>query len=407
MSMQTSPKPFTVTAITRMIKERIEGSLKGVYVEGELSNLTIQSMSGHHYFSLKDSGATIRCTLWKNVAAGLKFAPKDGMKIIAFGDVTVWEKGGSYQINCKFLLPLGVGELELAFRQLYEKLSQEGLFESDRKRLIPQYANAIGVVTSPTGAVIRDIINIARRRNPLVQIILYPAKVQGDGAEESIVSGIQYFNSRDDIDLLIVGRGGGSLEDLWAFNSESVVRAIVASAIPIISAVGHEIDVTLSDYSADLRAPTPSAAAEIAVWSRNEFSRTIRDHVRMQTECLRSQAKRARHRLATMLSRPAWQRPLDFILQRRQTLDAQLRELGHQGNIFVTKSRHRLSVAASSLDALSPLKILARGYSVVLLQPKKTLLKSVKEVYRGATVETIISDGRFTAVVDTITPESK
>jgi exodeoxyribonuclease VII large subunit len=405
--MQTNSKPFTVTAITRMIKERIEGSLKGVYVEGEISNLTIQSMSGHHYFSLKDSGATIRCTLWKNVAAGLKFSPKDGMKIIAFGDVTVWEKGGSYQINCKFLLPLGVGELELAFRQLYEKLSQEGLFEQDRKGPIPQFANTIGVVTSPTGAVIRDIINIARRRNPLVQIVLYPARVQGVGAEESIVTGIQYFNSRDDIDLMIVGRGGGSLEDLWAFNSESVVRAIVASEIPVISAVGHEIDVTLSDYVADYRAPTPSAAAEVAVWSRNEFSRAVRDHIRMQTECLRSQVKRARHWLTTIFSRPAWKRPFDFVLQRRQTLDAHLRELGHQGQIVVTRSRHRLSVVVSSLDALSPLKILSRGYSVALLHPKKSLLKSVKEVYRGATVETIVSDGRFTSVVDAITPESK
>ena len=405
--MQPSPKPFTVTAITRMIKERIEGSLRGVYVEGEISNLTVQSMSGHHYFSLKDAGATIRCTLWKNVAAGLKFAPKDGMKIIAFGDVTVWEKGGSYQINCKFLLPMGVGELELAFRQLYEKLSLEGLFDPDRKRGIPHYANRIGVVTSPTGAVIRDIMNIAKRRNPLVQIVLFPARVQGDGAEESIVSGIQYFNNRDDIDLMIVGRGGGSLEDLWAFNSEAVVRAIFASDIPVISAVGHEVDVTLSDYAADLRAPTPSAAAEIAVWSRGEFSRAVRDHIRVQTECIRSQAKRARHRLAMILSRPAWRRPFDFVLQHRQTLDAQIRELGHQGQIFVTKNRHRLSVAASSLDALSPLKILSRGYSVALLYPKKTLLKSVKEVYRGVTVETIVSDGRFTSVVETITPESK
>ncbi|MFQ6008837.1 MAG: exodeoxyribonuclease VII large subunit, partial [Candidatus Zixiibacteriota bacterium] len=279
--MHMQPQAYTVTEITRLIKSTLEESFYDIWVEGEISNYHLHS-SGHRYFNLKDENAVIRVTLWRSIGAYLKFEPEDGQKVLVYGNITVYERGGNYQLNCQKLVPVGVGELELAFRQLYEKLSAEGLFDEERKKKIPQYAFQIGIVTSPTGAAIRDIIQIARRRNDSVTLLIYPAQVQGDGAEYTIAAGIEYFNSRDDIDLLIVGRGGGSLEDLWPFNTEVTVRAIAASRIPVISAVGHEVDVTLSDLVADLRAPTPSAASELAVWSKREFLELVDSNLRRQ-----------------------------------------------------------------------------------------------------------------------------
>ena len=334
--MLDQPKSFSVSAITRLIKTTLEESYKDIWVEGEISNYLLHS-SGHRYFNLKDDKAVLKVTLWRSLGSYLKFEPANGQKVLVFGDITVYEKGGTYQLNCKKIVPVGIGALELAFRQLREKLEAEGLFDEDRKVEIPSYARRIGIVTSPTGAAIRDIIQIARRRNKSVELIIYPAQVQGDGAEKSIAAGIEYFNTRDDIDIIITGRGGGSLEDLWPFNTEIAVRAVAASRIPIISAVGHEIDTSLTDLAADLRAPTPSAASELAVWSKREFRDQVKGHIYHQTSLLRSLVVRARHRLRSLIGRPVFTRPAELIRQKEQYVDSLTRLLLAAGkNSFET-----------------------------------------------------------------------
>jgi len=399
--MQSQPGAYTVTEITRLIKTTLEQSYHDIWVEGEISNYHLHS-SGHRYFNLKDEHAVIRVTLWRSLGAYLRFEPEDGQKVLVYGDITVYEKGGSYQLNCRKLVSVGVGELELAFRQLYEKLSAEGLFDEERKKDIPQYVSKVGIVTSPTGAAIRDIIQIARRRNDSVELVIYPAQVQGDGAEHTIANGIEYFNSRNDIDVIIVGRGGGSLEDLWPFNTEIAVRAIAASRIPIVSAVGHEVDVTLSDLAADLRAPTPSAAAELAVWSKRDYLESIRANLTRQASLLSALVTSARQNLSALLRRPVFLRPMDILLQRQQYLDNLARRLYSAGKNSFEKHRNRLSLSLSRLEALSPLKILARGYSVTRRLPDRRLLKSVVDIHTGDSLETILSDGRIVSSIKDI-----
>jgi len=373
--------------------------MQGVWVEGEVSNY-IHHSSGHRYLNLKDERATIKLTIWRSVGGYLKFEPENGQKVLAFGDVTVYEKGGNYQLNCRKLVPVGVGELELAFRQLHEKLEAEGLFTAERKQELPPFPQKIGVVTSPTGAAIRDIIQIARRRNNSVELIIYPAQVQGDGAEKTIAAGIEYFNSRQDIDIVITGRGGGSLEDLWPFNTELTVRAIAASKIPVISAVGHEVDTTLADLVADLRAPTPSAAAELAVWSKREMAERLDAYSRSQASQLEQMVSLARRELSSLLARPVFARPLDLIAQRQQYLDSLSRALQTAGKNSFEKSSNRLSLSLARLETLSPLNILARGYAVSRRLPKGSLIRSVKDVLPGDRMETVLADGRIKSFVE-------
>ena len=398
-NMVEKPKAYTVSAITRMIKDTLEDSYCDIWVQGEISNYHHHS-SGHRYLNLKDDRAVIKVTIWRSVGSSLKFEPENGQKVMVFGNITVYEKGGNYQLNGRRLLPVGVGELELAFRQLHEKLAAEGLFDEDRKKEIPQYAAKIGVVTSPTGAAIRDIIQIARRRNNSVELLIYPAKVQGDGAEQTIAAGIEYFNSRDDIDIIITGRGGGSLEDLWPFNTEITVRAIAASKIPVISAVGHEIDTTLADLVADLRAPTPSAASELAVWSKQEFDQRVKAHVVRQTDLLEDLIEEARSSLASILNRPVFRRPMDIVTQRQQSLDSLVRLLHASGKNSFEKFKNRLSLVVSRLDTLSPLRILARGYTVTRKLPGRSLVRSIEDTMPGDQIETIIADGTLIARVE-------
>ena len=384
-----------------MIKTALEESFFDLWVEGEISNY-LHHGSGHRYFNLKDENAVLRVTLWRSVGTRLQFEPENGQKVLAYGDISVYEKGGSYQLNCKKLVPVGVGPLEIAFRQLHEKLSKEGLFDDDRKRPLPSYPMKIGVVTSPTGAAIRDIIQIARRRNNAVQLIIYPAQVQGDGAEETIAAGLAYFNTREDIDLIITGRGGGSLEDLWPFNTELAVRAIADSRIPVISAVGHEIDVTLSDLAADLRAPTPSAAAELAVWSQREFRQDLRSIIVDQAGYLQGLVETSQHHLAGLLTRPVYTRPSDMIDQRRQYVDNMSRLLTAAGKNRFDVLKNSLSLRLSRLDALSPLKVLARGYAVSRKLPRRQLIQSADDVLPGDRMETILSDGRLISFVEEV-----
>ncbi|MEW6049576.1 MAG: exodeoxyribonuclease VII large subunit [Candidatus Zixiibacteriota bacterium] len=397
-NVRTESKAYTVTAITRMIKTALEESFFDLWVEGEISNY-LHHTSGHRYFNLKDENAVIKVTLWRSVGASLRFEPENGQKVRILGDISVYEKGGNYQLNCRQIHPVGVGPLELAFRQLHEKLSKEGLFDESRKHEIPRYPQTIGIVTSPTGAAIRDIIQITRRRNSSVQLIVYPAQVQGEGAERTIAAGLDYFNSRDDIDVIIVGRGGGSLEDLWPFNTEITVRTIARSGKPVVSAVGHEIDMTLSDLAADLRAPTPSAAAELVIWSKGEFEEQIRSLVYTQASRLGFLVKHARQRLSALYVRPAFRRPLESILQRQQYLDSLNRLLVAAGKNRFEQHKNLLSLLLARLQDLSPLRVLSRGYSVTRRASDGLVITNAGQVAAGTVIETLLSDGRLVSVV--------
>lgn len=402
--MLDKPQAYSVSAITRMIKTSLEEQFQDVWVEGEISNYHHHS-SGHRYITLKDDRAVIKVVMWRSVGGNLKFEPENGQKVLVFGSVAVYERGGQYQLVATRILPVGIGELELAFRQLYEKLQAEGLFDDDRKVPLPEYPTTIGIVTSPTGAAVRDIIQIARRRNPSVALVIYPAQVQGEGAEKTIAEGIRYFDSREDIDLIITGRGGGSLEDLWPFNTEVTVRAIAACRKPVISAVGHEVDTTLADLVADLRAPTPSAAAELAVWSRSEFIEKVRSALSNQSHRLEGIVAGARQELRALLARPVFARPADFLNQRRQQLDQSLRLLGSaEKNSFETL-QNRLSLGLSRLEALSPLKTLARGYSVSRLAGDQKLVRSYRDIEAGDLMETIVTNGYILSRVEDSRPK--
>lgn len=394
-------KIYTVTAITRLIKYTLEESFPEVWVEGEISNYLHHS-SGHRYLVLKDQNATIKLTIWRSVGQYLKFEPENGMKVRAFGSIAVYEKGGNYQLNVRKLMPVGVGDLEVAFRQLFEKLSKEGLFDDSLKKPLPEYPMTVGIVTSPTGAAIRDIINIARRRNDSVKLILYPAQVQGEGSEQTIIDGIKYFNSRADIDVVIIGRGGGSLEDLWAFNEEALVRAVVASEKPIVSGIGHEIDTTLSDLAADLRAPTPSAAAELSIWDKEDFFQHIVDCL-SQMEYSTSQIfKRYRSDLLQYMNRPVYQRPEGAVRDREQTLDNLLRHFENAGKNILEKKKNILSLGLSRLESLSPLAILKRGYAVIKKMPGGETVKSIGDLSGGDVIESVLKDGSVMALVKEI-----
>ena len=394
-------KIYTVTAITRLIKYTLEESFPKVWVEGEISNYLHHS-SGHRYLVLKDQNATIKLTIWRSVGQYLKFEPENGMKVRAFGSIAVYEKGGNYQLNVRKLMPVGVGDLEVAFRQLFEKLSKEGLFDDSLKKPLPEYPMTVGIVTSPTGAAIRDIINIARRRNDSVKLILYPAQVQGEGSEQTIIDGIKYFNSRADIDVVIIGRGGGSLEDLWAFNEEALVRAVVASEKPIVSGIGHEIDTTLSDLAADLRAPTPSAAAELSIWDKEDFFQHIVDCL-SQMEYSTSQIfKRYRSDLLQYMNRPVYQRPEGAVRDREQTLDNLLRHFENAGKNILEKKKNILSLGLSRLESLSPLAILKRGYAVIKKMPGGETVKSIGDLSGGDVIESVLKDGSVMALVKEI-----
>ncbi|MDX9857341.1 MAG: exodeoxyribonuclease VII large subunit [candidate division Zixibacteria bacterium] len=397
--MPQQPQAYSVSAITRMIKTRLEEGLSNVWVEGEISGY-LHHTSGHRYLNLKDDRAVLKVTIWRSVGAALKFEPENGQKVLVFGDITVYERGGQYQLNCKRIQPVGVGELELAFRQLHEKLAAEGLFDDSRKKPLPPFPQKIGIVTSPTGAAVRDIIQIARRRNDAVQLIVYPAQVQGEGAELTIAAGLRYFNMRNDIDLIITGRGGGSLEDLWAFNTETTVRAIAASRIPVISAVGHEIDLTLADLAADLRAPTPSAAAELAVWSRQEFEQRLDSLVYSQARYLENLVDTARQQLRYLVRRPVFVRPSDLVEPYHTELGHAYHLMQRAGKSCFERLSNRLSLRASKLDGLSPLKTLARGYSVTRSADSSHLVRSVDDLKVGDRIETILPDGRAVSVVE-------
>lgn len=357
---------FTVTQLNNLIKAAFDNvpALQNVCVRGEISNYKLYP-SGHHYFSLKDGEGLLRCVMFKGNAFSLRFKPQNGMSVIAVGKVSVFPRDGAYQLYCSRLIPEGAGDLQAAFDQLKQRLFEEGLFDRAHKKPLPDYPHRIGVVTSPAGAAVHDMLRILGKRYPLAKVILLPVRVQGETAAGEISRAIQYANREALCDLLIVGRGGGSVEDLWAFNEELVARAIYASRIPVISAVGHEPDVTISDFVADLRAATPSNAAELAVPDQTELRGRLAALQKAMTAALRRQAQLARSRLDALRACPALRDPHSLIRERRQTLDLSMNSLVNAETNLVHAQRNRLTRLAASLDAMSPLKVLMRGYATV------------------------------------------
>jgi exodeoxyribonuclease VII large subunit len=394
-------KIYTVTEITREIKSNLEESFAAVWVEGEISNYLLHS-SGHRYFTLKDENSQMRCTLWKFKGSRLRFQPEDGMKVMAWGNVTVYERNGQYQLDVAELIPAGLGVLELAFRQLKEKLFQEGLFDEEHKKPIPDFPETIGVVTSPTGAAIRDIVRIIHDRFPGVSVIIRPARVQGEGAAEEIAQAIKEFNQFKKIDVMIVGRGGGSLEDLWAFNEEVVARAIYDSEIPVISAVGHEIDLTISDLVADLRASTPSAAAQMVVQDKRVLLQQLESDVGRLASILDSMLDSTEQRLKGARESYGFRRPFDIISQRSQRADEVLGQVleGIQ-NHFKIKS-DAVSLLSEKLKALSPSSILKRGYSITRRLPDLKLITDAKILKEEDRIEVKLFKGRIESQVKAV-----
>jgi exodeoxyribonuclease VII large subunit len=360
---------YTVSQVNGYLKELVDRdpNLAAVFVRGEISNYKAYP-SGHHYFSLKDEGGAIRCVMFRREAGSLRFQPQNGMKVIAFGRVAVFPRDGQYQLYCSKLTADGVGDLHLAFEQLKEKLYRQGLFAPEHKKPLPAYPEHIAVVTSPAGAAVRDLLRILEARWPLARVTLLPVRVQGEEAPGEIAQAIRWANDHLQADLLITGRGGGSMEDLWAFNEEVVARAIYDSRIPVISAVGHEPDVTIADFVADLRAATPSNAAELAVPDQNDlYARLEQLDIRMRQAVERGLSER-RSRLTKLAASRALSSPENYLQDRRMLLDYQQRRLIAGLNVSVGQQQRRLAALAAALDALSPLKVLGRGYSIARLE---------------------------------------
>ena len=395
------PIAITVSELNSYIKKKVDEDeyLNNVYVRGEISNFKLH-YTGHMYFTLKDDKSLIKCVMFKSSTPTLKFMPKDGMKVLVFGTLAVYEAGGVYQIYCKAMQEDGVGDLYKEFEKLKNQLEKEGLFNQEHKKKIPLMPKKIGVLSSETGAVIRDIINVSTRRNPNVNIRLYPVPVQGNGAAEKIVEAIQIMNEYKLADVIILARGGGSLEDLWPFNEEIVARAIYDSEIPIISAVGHETDFTIADFVADLRAPTPSAAAELAQVDVNDIKKKIITYQDRYRQALNKKLDLMRLRYEKAMNSRAFTDPTKRINEEYMNIDSIIKQLEKAIQIKLADSKTIAAKYFAKLDALSPLKTLTRGYSITELNGK--VLKKSKEVKVNDEINIKLQEGGLTAQVKSI-----
>lgn len=390
---------LTITQINEYIRAMMDQDalLTGLAVKGEISNYKVYP-SGHHYFTLKDEGASLRCVMFRSSAVKMKFRPENGMKVIAMGRIAVYPRDGGYQLYCSAMALDGVGDLHAAFEQLKTKLAAQGLFDPAHKKPLPRLPGTIGIVTSSAGAAIHDMLRILRKRYPLTKVLLLPVRVQGAEAPREIAAAIRYANRNQLADLLIVGRGGGSMEDLWAFNDELVAHAIYDSVIPVISAVGHEPDVTISDYVADLRAATPSNAAELAVPDQDALRQNMDTMLASMATALQRQLKASRTHLNVLAASPALQSPDVYLQQRRKTLanmDDRVKSLYLQS---VNRYRARFIAGTAKLDALSPLKVLTRGYSMAQTD-QGDIVRSVNQVCVGETIRITVSDGSICGTV--------
>ena len=387
---------LTVTELNTLVHDVIESNdiFSQIAVRGEISNF-VHHRSGHMYFSLKDEGSLIRAVMFRMAANRLAFTPQNGMKVVVYASLTTYIKDGQYQLTVSAMEPDGVGALYIAFEERRRRLAAEGLFDPARKKPLPKIPTRIGVITSPTGAAVRDVIRILGRRFPLAEVLLYPAQVQGEGAAQSLIAGLSYFGKTGSVDVIILGRGGGSAEDLWEFNDEALARAVAASPIPVISAVGHESDFTICDFVADLRAATPSAAAELAVPEATELIRRFHNlNDRMALLC-ENKIETGKERLQALASRRIFTDPEGLYRQQRQTLDACTRSLETAMGRRIDALRASFDTAAAKLDALSPLAILTRGYAVASYGGR--VVRTREEIPKGASFTLRFSDGAIEA----------
>ncbi len=390
---------LTITQINEYIRSKMDADpmLDKVAVKGEISNYKMYP-SGHHYFTLKDEGGALKCVMFKGNAMRLRFRPENGMQVIAMGKISVYPRDGAYQLYCTAMAMDGIGDLYAAFEQLKKKLAAQGLFDPAHKKPLPKYPGTIGIITSSAGAAVHDMLRILRKRYPLSKVLLLPVRVQGVEAPPEIAAAIAYANHFHLADLLIVGRGGGSMEDLWAFNEEIVAHAIYESQIPVISAVGHEPDVTISDYVADLRAATPSNAAELAVPDQDALRQNLDSMSTAMATALNRQLKAARQHLKVLSASPALQSPENYLNQKRKNLELLRNRLTTAENIAIQRRRQHFVGLTAKLDAMSPLKILTRGYSMAQTKGGE-VLRSVSQVQEQDTITVTLSDGRIHAAV--------
>ena len=390
---------LSITQINEYIRAKMDDDqlLNGVAVRGEISNYKVYP-SGHHYFTLKDEGAALKCVMFKGNAMRLRFRPDNGMKVIAMGKISVYPRDGAYQLYCTAMAMDGIGDLYAAFEQLKKKLEAQGLFDAAHKKPLPKYPGTIGIVTSSAGAAVHDMLRILRKRYPLARVRLLPVRVQGVEAPDEIAGAIRYANIHRLADLLIVGRGGGSIEDLWAFNDERVAHAIYQSDIPVISAVGHEPDVTISDFVADLRAATPSNAAELAVPDQDALRQSLDSMSVAMGTALSRQLTAARRQYQLLAAHPALQSPVGYLEQRRKSLELLKNKLISAQSHQISNQKAKYIAMTAKLDAMSPLKVLSRGYAMAQTD-EGCVLKSVHQVNSGDHITITVSDGALSADV--------
>ena len=392
------PEPISVSQLNKYIKNKVDQDeyLNNVLIKGEISNFK-HHYTGHMYFTLKDNNSLIKCIMFKSYTPHLNFVPKDGMSVIVLGTVSIFERDGVYQIYCKAMQQEGIGDLYKEYEKLKVKLSEEGLFDESHKKKIPLYSKRIGVLTSETGSVIRDIINVSTRRNPNVYIKLLPVPVQGEGAGKKIADAINLMNERNLADIIIVARGGGSLEDLWPFNEEIVARAIYNSELPVISAVGHETDFSISDFVADLRAPTPSAAAELAVPDIDELKIKLISYNNRYKVALKKQLEYKRLKYEKCMTRRVFKEPLQRINESYLHVDTQAKNIENKFKLKIMQKRSEFQNVVEKIDALSPLKTLSRGYSI--MEKNGKIIKSKKELNIGDEVNIKLYEGTTKAKI--------
>ncbi len=404
MTRNSAMEAMTVSQLNSYIQNLMDqdARLGAVCVRGELSNYKVYP-SGHHYFTLKDSGGALKCVMFRSSAQRLRFRPESGMQVVAMGRVTVYPRDGQYQLYCTALLADGVGDLYVAFEQLKEKLYAEGLFDQSHKKPLPAYPHTVAIITSGAGAAVHDMLRILGKRYPLSKVKILPVQVQGTEAPAQIAGALRYVNRFQLADVILCGRGGGSMEDLWAFNDERVARAIYASEIPVISAVGHEPDVTIADFVADVRAATPSNGAELAAPDQDELRLQL-DHLQSRMyEALTRKLKLCRQRLETIRKNPALEGPEVYVVQRRSALEHQKAALRYTMEAILAAHKQRLGQAAASLDAMSPLKVLGRGYGMLLCDGN--VIRSVSQVQPGDTITARLGDGALRATVEEVMEE--
>ena len=390
---------LSVGKLNEYVKGMLDANeiLSDIWVRGEISNFTNHYKTGHFYFSLKDEQGAIGAVMFRTYASRLPFVPQNGMKVILHGRVSLYVPGGQYQINADAMQPDGIGGLYLAYEQLKAKLQAEGLFDESRKKPLPRIPTRIGIITSPTGAAIHDMIHVLGRRFPLAEILLYPALVQGAGAPASLIAGMNFFNEQSNVDLIIIGRGGGSVEDLWAFNDEMLARTVAASRLPVISAVGHESDFTICDFVADRRAPTPSAAAELAVPEASELSRALRSYGERMEHAMRTRISRDRERVQRLAASRVLTSPERYVDDCRMRVGDLTLRLDRAVETRFGLARGEFLRLAGQLEALNPLAILTRGYAVA--RRGETPVRSVSELQVGDSLRLTLADGEATATV--------